>query len=369
MLRMIEAWVGEAAFQKGVNAYIDEAQVRQRARGGLLVAPLPRATGKPVDRGDADIRRSARRAAGHRVARAAARATARLRSRRRASRSTRPAARRRRRSGSCRCACAPAPTDADLRVARRRPRRTVTLHVVPGVDDAERRRPRLLPDAAGSLPALKAVEPNISQLTGPERLTLLADEWALVRCRPPRRRLLPRPGVRRSVGERKRAGARRLPGSLRTMDAVHHDDRDAAGVPAWVTRLLGPAADAIGWTRRERPAKTTTPCALRAALLRQLGGRRRRGRGRRRATAGRSGAAAAALGRSDAARRRGPRSPPRRVTPRCTTSTSRDPRRPSTRRIDIASSTGSPASPTRRSSAGRWSTRWGRRCARRTRSS
>ena len=37
VLRMLEAWLGEEPFRKGVNAYIEQVQVRQRARRGLLV--------------------------------------------------------------------------------------------------------------------------------------------------------------------------------------------------------------------------------------------------------------------------------------------------------------------------------------------
>ncbi len=62
VLRMIEEWVGEQAFQKGVNAYIERFQYRQRPRGGLLDHPDggDRQAGRPRH---GHVRRSARPAA------------------------------------------------------------------------------------------------------------------------------------------------------------------------------------------------------------------------------------------------------------------------------------------------------------------
>ena len=49
VLRMIEAWVGEEGFQKGVNAYLDKFKYGN-ARAEDFWATLTTATGKPVDR-------------------------------------------------------------------------------------------------------------------------------------------------------------------------------------------------------------------------------------------------------------------------------------------------------------------------------
>ena len=49
VLRMIEAWVGEEAFRKGVNAYIERFQY-SNARAEDFWGTLTQATGKPVDR-------------------------------------------------------------------------------------------------------------------------------------------------------------------------------------------------------------------------------------------------------------------------------------------------------------------------------
>ena len=63
VLRMVEAWVGEEAFQKGVNAYIEKFKYGN-ARGGGLLGHDDDEHGQAGRSRDGRLRRSAGRADG-----------------------------------------------------------------------------------------------------------------------------------------------------------------------------------------------------------------------------------------------------------------------------------------------------------------
>src|SRR4051794_22259649 len=117
--------------------------------------------------------------------------------------------------------------------------------------------------------ALKLVEANIPKLSGPERLTVLADEWALVRAS------LHDVGSYLDLAsafksERNEQVLSSLFGSLRTIDAYIASPGTRPRFRTWVSDLLGPAAQQIGWDSA-RAADDDNTRALRASLLRQLG--------------------------------------------------------------------------------------------------
>ena len=267
VLRMIEAWVGEAPFQQAINTYITRHQYGN-ARAEDFWSTVAATTGKPVDRvmptfvdqpGVPLVTASSDCSAGRGSVSLAQ------------TRFTLDAA-----SGE------PSPPLWQMPVCLRtgtdgqptcellsQATRTVTLPSCPAFT---------LPNAGGrgyfrtllDPPALKAVESNIAQLTGPERLTLLGDEWALVRS------------GRHDVGsyldlasafggERKEPVLASLLGSLRTVDVYVATPETRPAFRAWMTRLLGPAAAQIGWKAGPSGDDDNT-MALRAALLRQLGG-------------------------------------------------------------------------------------------------
>ena len=128
VLRMIESWVGEAAFQKAVNAYVDRYQYGN-ARAEDFWSTVAASTGKPVDRvmptfvdqaGVPLVSLSSSCRAGH--------ATVTLSQSRYSVGSGRHPPRRR--SGSCRSACAPAPGARRASCSTSR-RRTITLDSCP----------------------------------------------------------------------------------------------------------------------------------------------------------------------------------------------------------------------------------------------
>ena len=70
VLRMVEAWVGEEAFRKGVNAYLEKFKYGN-ARAEDFWSTVTSSDRQAGRQGDGDVRRSAGRAAGQRGARAA----------------------------------------------------------------------------------------------------------------------------------------------------------------------------------------------------------------------------------------------------------------------------------------------------------
>ncbi len=94
--------------------------------------------------------------------------------------------------------------------------------------------------------ALKALEGNIPKLPGPERLTLLADEWALVRAR------LHDVGsyldLASAYGSEETGQVlESLTEALQAIDQQLTTPASRPAFRAWVRRLLGPSAAKVGW--------------------------------------------------------------------------------------------------------------------------
>jgi aminopeptidase N len=147
------------------------------------------------------------------------------------------------------------------------PRKTVTLPSCPAwtMTNADGRGYyRTSPGPA----LLEPLEANVTKLTPPERLTLLADQWALVRA-----------GVQ-DVGsyldlasvfgtERQEAILSELTQSLAFIDQYLTSPESQPAFRAWMARLLGPAAA----TARAETSSTPAPdaAATHAVVLRRLG--------------------------------------------------------------------------------------------------
>ena len=102
--------------------------------------------------------------------------------------------------------------------------------------------------------ALKALEGNIPKLPGPERLTLLADEWALVRAR------LHDVGSYLDLAsaygaEETDQVLESLTEALRAIDQQLTTPASRPTFRAWVRRLLGPSAAKLGWDGKTREVR------------------------------------------------------------------------------------------------------------------
>ena len=146
-------------------------------------------------------------------------------------------------------------TDSDRTTCEllERPRTTVTLDGCPAWT---------MPNAGGrgyyraslDSAALKALEGNIPKLSGPERLTLLADEWALVRAR------LHDVGSYLDLAsaygsEETEQVLESLTEALRAIDQQLTTPASRPAFRAWVRRLLGPSAAKRRMGREEREVR------------------------------------------------------------------------------------------------------------------
>jgi aminopeptidase N len=266
VLRMIESWVGEASFQKAINAYIDRYKYGN-ARAEDFWSTVAASTGKPVDRVMASfvdqpgvplVSMSASCQGGH--------ATVTLSQSRYSLEGSAPVP--------------SAPQVWQLPVCLRtdsgrpaceildQPRKAITLDACPAwtmPNAGGRGYYRASLDAA----ALKALEAHIATLSGPERLTLLADEWALVRS-----------GVHDVGAYLELASAfgsedsepvlATVTATLRAIDRQMTTQESRPAFRAWVRKLLSPNAARLGWDV-PRTGSSDNARALRAALLRELG--------------------------------------------------------------------------------------------------
>jgi len=266
VLRMVEWWVGEEPFQKAIDAYVTKHQYAN-AKAEDFWTTVASVTGKPVDRVmptfvdqpgvpllsieascDAGSSRLSLTQSRYLVDGGGAAAAPPVWQ-----------------VPVCFHAAGSASTSCEL---LDQPKKAVTLPSCPAF---------VMPNAGGrgyyrtmlDPAALKAIESNITQLTGPERLTLLTDQWALVR------------GGQRSVGDYLNVASvfgsepneqvmASLLGALGAVDAYIATSETRPAFRVWMSKLLKPAAERVGWTGARGEENDNTR-SMRAALLASLG--------------------------------------------------------------------------------------------------
>ena len=264
VLRMIESWVGEAAFQKGVNAYIAKHKYGN-ARAEDFWTTVAASTGKPVDKvmqtfvdqpGVPLISLSAACQAEHGAVTLA-----------------------QSRYSMNGPAAADAPTwqvpvcletggSASTCSLLDAPRQEVGLEACPAWTMGNANGKGYYRSALDGA-ALKAAAANVSKMSAPERLTLLSDEWALVRA-----------GTH-DVGsyltlasafgsETSDAVLASLTRSLRAIDQDMTTPETRPAFRKWVSDLLGPNA-AEATVAAARSTGDDSASTRRAVLLGQLG--------------------------------------------------------------------------------------------------
>ena len=264
VLRMIESWVGEAAFQKAINVYVGQHKFGN-ARAEDFWSTVAASTGKPVDKvmqtfvdqpGVPLISVSAACQAEH--------GTVTLAQSRYSMNG--PAA-----AGApiwqvpvCLETGGSAPTCALLDA----PRKEVALNACPawtmGNANGKGYYRTALDEAA-----LKAAAANVSKMSAPERLTLLADEWALVRAGT--HDVGSYLAVASAFGsETSEPVLASLIGSLRAIDQQMTTPETRPAFRAWVSRLLGSNA-AEATSAAARSTGDDSASTRRAVLLGQLG--------------------------------------------------------------------------------------------------
>jgi aminopeptidase N len=291
VLRMIEAWVGEDAFRTGVNAYIDRFKYAN-ARAEDFWGTLTSSTHKPVDRVmagfvdrpgvplvDTAIRCDAGRGAAvltqerpqrgavARSGRGAAAAQSGVSSA--GSRTASPESR------------APNPGSQawTIPVCVKTPAGKTACEVLaaPVADVPLDTCPAWVMANAGARGYYRVVNPpemvrsigrDVESLAPAERIALLSDEWALVRAK------------RHDVGtfldlasgfkaERTAAVIEALTGPLATIGEYLTSDASRAAYRTWVSSLLRPALQEVGWT--PSPGEADEKRELRALLVAALG--------------------------------------------------------------------------------------------------
>ncbi len=271
VLRMIEAWVGEEEFRTGVNAYIDRFKYGN-ARAEDFWATLAKSTGKPVDRVMKDfVDQPGVPLVDAALACAGSRGTATIAQERDAA--GRPAPLRRRSTPVW-----------SIPVCVKIPAGKGTCAVVgpkPASLPLDSCPPWVMANA-GALGYYRSVYPpemlrsfarDINALTPAERMGLLADEWALVRA------------GRHDVGafldlaagfkgERTAAVVSTLTAALTSIGEELTTDATRAAYRAWLSSLLRPALQDVGWSPSASEPDDTR------ALRGTLGGHARRGRAR-----------------------------------------------------------------------------------------
>ena len=268
VLRMVESWVGEEPFRAGVNAYIDRFKYGN-ARAEDFWATLTASTSKPVDRvmrtfvdqpGFPLISVDASCSAG--------KASVALTQQRYRMTSAAPS------TGQVWQVpvCLHTPDGGTSCEILDTARKTVVLRscspwTMPNADGRGYYRSSIAPAA------LKALAGHVADLSGPERLTLIADEWALVRA-----------GTH-DVGSyldlashyKSERSAEVLSDLAGTLTAIAEQLTTPATRPAfqaWVSELLTPAAQDLGWTFTRSPSASAAEDdarTARATLMRELG--------------------------------------------------------------------------------------------------
>jgi len=258
VLRMIESWVGDEAFRAGVNAYIDKFKY-SNAKAEDFWTTLTSSTGKPVDKvmatfvdqpGVPFVDATVKCDAGG----GAASVSEELR-KSQPSRTWR------------------------IPICVKTPSEQVACEVIgaAGANIALNTCPAWIMANAGARGYYRVVAPpdmiaaiakDVAKLTPSERITILSDEWALVR------------EGRRDVGtfldlasgfesERNDAVMTTLVGALGTIDNELTSEKTAPAYRRWVAQLLRPALDEVGWT--PAPNEDEGRRELRALLVRALG--------------------------------------------------------------------------------------------------
>jgi aminopeptidase N len=266
VLRMIEAWVGEEAFRTGVNAYIERFKYGNAAAEDFW-GTLTTSTGKPVDHvmagfvdqpGVPMVDPAVKCADGRGAATA--------------SQETPPAV-------SAKGSRPASPRSWNIPVCVKTPDGKTTCDVVGAkpVDLPLESCPAWVMANAGARGYYRVVNPpamlpklaaGITSLTPAERIALLEDEWALV--------LDGRHDVGSFMdiaagfkGERTAAVVTTLVASLKTIGDNLTTPASRPAYKAWVTALLGPALEQVGWSSGASDSDETR--ALRAALVSVLG--------------------------------------------------------------------------------------------------
>jgi aminopeptidase N len=265
VLRMVESWVGEEAFRAGVNAYIDRFKYGN-ARAEDFWGTLTKVTGKPVDRVmagfvdrpgvpmiDASVKCSGS-AGTVSVAQDAQNGAVGSTARATTAPWTIPV-----------CVKTPGHEASCQQVEASAA--TITLDSCPAWAMAN----------AGGLgyyrvvhspEVIRALARDVSSLAPTERISLLMDEWALVRS------------GRHDVGtfldlaqgfkeERTPEVLDTLLGTLARIDEVLTTDATRQSYRAWVRTLLKPSMQSVGWTAK--PGDSEEVRSLRASLFSALG--------------------------------------------------------------------------------------------------
>jgi len=262
VLRMIESWVGEVAFQKAINVYLGQHKYGN-ARAEDFWSTVAASTGKPVDKvmptfvdqpGVPLITVSSTCQAG--------RGTVTLAQSRYSMDAVADAPAWQ--VPVCLETGGAAPTCALLDA----PRKEVALDACPAwtmANDNGKGYYRTALDAA----ALKTAAANVTRMAATERLTLLADEWALVRAGT--HDVGSYLALASALGsETSDPVLASLTGSLRAIDRQMTTPETRPAFRAWVSSLLGPnAADAAAAAARSTGDDSAS--TRRAVLLRQLG--------------------------------------------------------------------------------------------------
>jgi aminopeptidase N len=264
VIRMIERWLGEEAFRKGVNAYVDKFKYGN-ARAEDFWSTVAHTADKPVDL----VMKSFVDQPGVPIVNVAVNCTG--------------------NTGSVSVTQeryvrdASAPADAQvwsIPVCVKTPDGTTTCRVVSTktATIALSSCPAwVMPNAGArgyyrmgfSPEMLRALAPDVGKLEPSERIALLDDEWALVRA------------GRHDVGsfldlasgfkaERNADVLQTLTGTLGFIDRAVTTDATRPAYRAWVSQLLNPALQDLGWT--PRAGEPEDAASARAALIATLGG-------------------------------------------------------------------------------------------------
>jgi aminopeptidase N len=268
VLRMVEAWVGEDAFRSGVNRYLERFKY-SNARAEDFWGTLTSSTKQPVDRVMAGfVDKPAVPLIDAATTCEGARGTARV------AQEKEQAA-----SGRATNGASSAALGWSIPVCVKGPAGKTSCEVVgaAAVTVPLDACPAWVMANAGARGYYRVVYPpdmiaamsrDIAALAPAERITLVADEWALVRA------------GRHGVGtfldlasglraEREPAVMQTLVEGLRRLDQEFTTDASRTPYRAWVSALLGPALRDIGWSTAAGESADTK--ALRATLVDGLG--------------------------------------------------------------------------------------------------
>jgi aminopeptidase N len=265
VLRMVESWVGQDAFRAGVNAYIDRFKYGNAAAEDFW-GTLTSSTGKPVDRVMASfvdqpgvplVDATLECAAGRGIARVAQESGGALTGGGRGSQARRwtiPV-----------CVAVPG-GKASCALATAGPA-TISLDTCPAsvfANAGARGYYRVVTPPA----TLRRLAANVTSLAAPERLALIADEWALVlEGRHDIGALMD--AASGFAGEQSAAVVETLVTTLKTVGDNLTTSGSRPAYEAWVSALLTPTLDRVGWA--SAPSEPDERRALRAWLVSGLG--------------------------------------------------------------------------------------------------